>query len=59
MDIHHIDINFIRAAVTLLSFATFGGIVAWALARRNQPAFREAALLPFIGDAATEEGGER
>ena len=27
--------------------------------RRNVAAFKEAALLPFIGDAAAEEGGER
>ncbi len=42
----------LRVAVTLLSFVTFLGIVAWALARRNQRGFDEAAQLPFVDEAA-------
>ena len=44
------DINALRIVVTLLSFAVFIGIVAWAVARRNAAAFSEAAALPFVDD---------
>lgn len=44
------DINFMRVAVTLLSFISFVGIVVWALAKRNQAGFDEAAQLPFRDD---------
>lgn len=44
------DINGLRAAVTLLSFISFLGIVAWALSKRNQAGFDEAARLPFADD---------
>jgi cytochrome c oxidase cbb3-type subunit IV len=44
------NINYLRAAVTLVSFITFGGIVAWALSKRNQAAFDEAAMLPFLAE---------
>jgi cytochrome c oxidase cbb3-type subunit 4 len=50
------DINDLRAMVTLLSFAAFAGIVVWAWSGRNRQAFDEAAQLPFA-DAANE--GER
>lgn len=45
------DINTLRAAVTLLSFIAFAGIVVWALSRRNQADFDEAAMLPFAAEA--------
>ncbi|MDF1485344.1 CcoQ/FixQ family Cbb3-type cytochrome c oxidase assembly chaperone [Ramlibacter sp. H39-3-26] len=41
------DITFLRVAATVVSFATFLGIVAWAYSRRNAERFREAAQLPF------------
>jgi cytochrome c oxidase cbb3-type subunit IV len=44
------DINDLRIATTLLSFAAFAGIVVWAMARRNRPAFDEAAMLPFADE---------
>ena len=44
------DVNDLRIAVTVLSFACFAGIVMWALSRRNRPAFDEAALIPFTVD---------
>jgi cytochrome c oxidase cbb3-type subunit 4 len=44
------DVNDLRIAVTVLSFACFVGIVVWAWARRNQPAFDEAARIPFLND---------
>jgi cytochrome c oxidase cbb3-type subunit 4 len=44
------DINTLRSLVTLLTFATFIGIVVWACLRRNQASFDEAAQLPFRQD---------
>ena len=44
------DITTLRIAATLVCFATFLGIVAWALARRNHARFDEAARLPFEQD---------
>ena len=41
------DVNALRIAVTLLSFLVFVGIVAFALSKRNQAGFSEAAQLPF------------
>ncbi len=44
------NINFIRAAVTLVSFITFGAIVVWAWSKRNQSSFDEAAMVPFLAE---------
>ena len=44
------DINTLRIAATLASFAAFLGIAAWAWARRNRARFDEAAQLPFEQD---------
>lgn len=52
------DINDLRAWVTLLSFAVFAGIVVWAWSARNRKAFEEAANLPFA-EGSTDEGGRR
>jgi cytochrome c oxidase cbb3-type subunit 4 len=41
------DINTLRALVTIASFAVFVGIVVWAWRRRNTQDFRQAANLPF------------
>ncbi len=41
------DINDLRSIVTLVSFLTFLGIVAWAWSKRNKDRFEEAAQLPF------------
>ncbi|GAP33694.1 CcoQ/FixQ family Cbb3-type cytochrome c oxidase assembly chaperone [Piscinibacter sakaiensis] len=53
-----LDLNSLRAGVTVLSFLAFCGVVAWALARRNQAAFDEAARLPFAGESASPSEGE-
>lgn len=45
-------INTLRAIVTLISFAVFIGIVAWAWSRRNKERFADAAQLPLV-EAAT------
>ncbi len=47
-----LDINTVRIAVTVLSFAAFLAIVAYVAAARNKPRFDAAARLPF------EEGEE-
>jgi len=47
------DINDLRIATTLLSFAAFIGIVVWAWSRRNKPRFDEAAMLPFADERTT------
>lgn len=41
------DINLIREAVTVVSFATFVGIVWFAVHPRNKKRFEEAARLPL------------
>ncbi|MBA4254984.1 MAG: CcoQ/FixQ family Cbb3-type cytochrome c oxidase assembly chaperone [Polaromonas sp.] len=41
------DINDMRSVVTLVSFLTFVGIIAWAWSKRNKSDFDEAARLPF------------
>jgi cytochrome c oxidase cbb3-type subunit IV len=50
MEIFDFNINHLRALVTVISFITFGGIVAWALSKRNQAQFDEAAMLPFLAE---------
>ena len=49
------DVNDLRAAVTLLSFAAFIGVIAWAWSRRNAARFSEAAQLPFVDEESRDE----
>jgi cytochrome c oxidase cbb3-type subunit 4 len=44
------DINLLRSIVTVITFAIFLGIIWWAMSRRNQAHFDEAAQLPFRQD---------
>lgn len=44
------DVTTLRIVATLVSFATFLGILAWAFSRRNRTRFDEAARLPFEQD---------
>jgi cytochrome c oxidase cbb3-type subunit 4 len=49
------SIEILRIVVTVLSFACFAGLVAWAWSARNRRGFDEAARLPFApegGDSA-------
>ena len=48
------DINDLRSIMTVVTFATFVGIVWWAYGRGQQRRFDEAANLPFA-----EDEGER
>ena len=40
-----------RSAVTVVSFLTFIGIVAWAYSSRRKKGYEEAANVPFEHDA--------
>jgi len=44
------DVNLLRVVVTLLSFAAFIGICAYAIHPRNRGHFEEAARLPADED---------
>ena len=44
------DINILRALITVLSFIGFIGIVFWAYSARRESAFDEAANLPFADE---------
>ncbi|WP_428414694.1 cbb3-type cytochrome oxidase subunit 3 [Methylibium sp.] len=53
------SLNELRAAVTLLSFLVFVGIVAWTMSRRRRESFDEAARLPFAAGEAGSLLGDR
>lgn len=53
------DINDLRSVVTVLSFATFIGIVWWAYSRRSKQRFEEAARLPFADDWADDANSRK
>ncbi len=44
------DINTLRAVVTLVSLGCFLGIAAWAYSRSMLGRFDDAARLPFLDD---------
>lgn len=50
------DINDLRSVITVLAFASFAGIVAWAWSGRRKAEFEEAARLPFTEDEADGAG---
>jgi cytochrome c oxidase cbb3-type subunit 4 len=47
-----LDINLLRATITVLAFIAFLGIVWWAYHRKSRKGFDEAANLPFADDTA-------
>ena len=49
------DVNDLRAAITLLSFVAFIGVIAWAWSRRNKKRFDEAADLPFADEERSDK----
>ncbi|MBK1688856.1 cbb3-type cytochrome oxidase subunit 3 [Rubrivivax gelatinosus] len=53
------DINTLRAIVTVVSFALFIAIVVWTWSRRRRGHFDEAAMLPFDEKDGVEASGER
>lgn len=44
------DVNDLRAATTVISFAVFIGIIVWAFSKRNKEDFEKAAQLPLDQD---------
>lgn len=44
------DVNDLRAATTVISFAVFIGIIVWAYSKRNKVDFEEASKLPLDQD---------
>ncbi|PQA83264.1 MULTISPECIES: cbb3-type cytochrome c oxidase subunit 3 [unclassified Limnohabitans] len=44
------DVNDLRAATTVISFAVFIGIIVWAYSKRNKEDFEEASKLPLDQD---------
>jgi len=47
----------LASAMTVVSFATFLGIVAWAWSKRRRAAFEEAANAPFALPDDVDESG--
>jgi cytochrome c oxidase cbb3-type subunit 4 len=45
-----IDLDFVRALMTVAALAAFAGIVWWAYAPSRKERFERDALLPFGGD---------
>jgi cytochrome c oxidase cbb3-type subunit IV len=52
------DVNDLRAVVTIVSLLAFLGIVGWAWSRRNKEQFDQAAMLPFAADSQGSPGRE-
>ena len=54
---HDMDLNALRAAVTVCSLLVFVGIVAWAYARRNRERFEDLGALVLTDEAPAPQGG--
>ena len=48
------DINTLRAAITVVSFLIFIGIIAWSVSPKNRSRFDQAAQVPFDDDDALD-----
>ena len=44
------DVNILRAALTLVCFAVFVGICMWAYGSKRRERFEEAARVPLLED---------
>ncbi len=53
------DINVLREIVTVVSFLTFIGIVAWAVAPGNRARFEQAARLPLEEEGPSAQPSPR
>lgn len=47
-----LDVNTMRSLTTVVSFAAFLAIIAWAFSRKNRQSFDDAAALPFADESA-------
>jgi cytochrome c oxidase cbb3-type subunit 4 len=52
-------LNDIRAAMTVIAFTTFLGIVAWAYSGRRKPAFERAARMVLDDDQPLQDGSTK
>ncbi len=52
------DLNTLRIITTILSFAVFLGIVAWAMSPANRKSFDTAARIPLVDDDDQLEPGK-
>ena len=48
------DVNTLRIAVTVASFACFAGIVVWAWSRGHRHDFEACGEIPFLADDTGE-----
>ncbi|MBS0592527.1 MAG: cbb3-type cytochrome c oxidase subunit 3 [Proteobacteria bacterium] len=54
------DLNDLRIAVMIVSFALFLGILAWAWSARRRKSFDEAARYPFLDEQrGAEPNGDK
>ena len=53
------DVNDIRALVTLFSFSFFSGLMAWTYWPGRRDSYESAAQLPFAGDMNDAHPGAR
>ncbi|HXZ49447.1 MAG TPA: cbb3-type cytochrome c oxidase subunit 3 [Usitatibacter sp.] len=51
------DVDILHEVVTVVSFATFVGIVAWAVHPGNRKRFEEAARMPLDDEDRTRSDG--
>lgn len=51
--------EFLASGITVVSFVTFIAILAWALSKRRQDAFAQAAQLPFALDDEFDSANEK
>jgi cytochrome c oxidase cbb3-type subunit 4 len=53
------DLNDMRALLTVLGFIAFIAIVVWAFSKRAKKGFREASELPFADEEEAKRSGEQ
>jgi cytochrome c oxidase cbb3-type subunit 4 len=53
------DLNDMRALLTVLGFISFIAIVVWAFSKRAKKGFKEASELPFADEEEAKRSGER
>jgi len=53
------DWHLIRGAMTVISFLTFCGLMAWAYSKGSRKNFDQASQLPLDDDFDVEQFGER
>lgn len=52
------DINFLRGILTAILLFAFIGLWLWAWSKKREPAFHEAANLPFADEPISQQSGK-